>query len=185
MPDQSYTGFYMVKSENIEENPIDNTTSFRFNTKGNTYSKNREFYSINGGFAPNTNPFDLRYEIGNCFYIPAGSNVAATAVEFAIANSRGLLEVNPDEPVSLEVNLYRWSSGSNWGDANGDFQANANEFDRLAETEYIIEQGLNFWDRITVPLPDNIPLENDTYYCLLYTSPSPRDRTRSRMPSSA
>ena len=23
------------------------------------------------------------------------------------------------------------------------------------------------------------------YYCLLYTSPSPRDRTRSRMPSSA
>ena len=25
----------------------------------------------------------------------------------------------------------------------------------------------------------------DTYTCLLYTSPSPRDRTRSRMPSSA
>ena len=25
----------------------------------------------------------------------------------------------------------------------------------------------------------------DTYACLLYTSPSPRDRTRSRMPSSA
>ena len=24
-----------------------------------------------------------------------------------------------------------------------------------------------------------------SYYCLLYTSPSPRDRTRSRMPSSA
>ena len=26
---------------------------------------------------------------------------------------------------------------------------------------------------------------NDTLVCLLYTSPSPRDRTRSRMPSSA
>ena len=26
---------------------------------------------------------------------------------------------------------------------------------------------------------------DDRYYCLLYTSPSPRDRTRSRMPSSA
>ena len=25
----------------------------------------------------------------------------------------------------------------------------------------------------------------NTYHCLLYTSPSPRDRTRSRMPSSA
>ena len=28
-------------------------------------------------------------------------------------------------------------------------------------------------------------LDTDTYNCLLYTSPSPRDRTRSRMPSSA
>ena len=27
--------------------------------------------------------------------------------------------------------------------------------------------------------------DTDTYICLLYTSPSPRDRTRSRMPSSA
>ena len=32
-----------------------------------------------------------------------------------------------------------------------------------------------------------ISIDNGTYYyaCLLYTSPSPRDRTRSRMPSSA
>eukprot|EP00657_Telonema_sp_P-1_P012302 TRINITY_DN8798_c0_g1_i1.p1 TRINITY_DN8798_c0_g1~~TRINITY_DN8798_c0_g1_i1.p1 ORF type:complete len:139 (+),score=49.76 TRINITY_DN8798_c0_g1_i1:169-585(+) len=29
------------------------------------------------------------------------------------------------------------------------------------------------------------PLAHEKYYCLLYTSPSPRDRTRSRMPSSA
>ena len=28
-------------------------------------------------------------------------------------------------------------------------------------------------------------LQNKGYICLLYTSPSPRDRTRSRMPSSA
>ena len=28
-------------------------------------------------------------------------------------------------------------------------------------------------------------LSSNTYTCLLYTSPSPRDRTRSRMPSSA
>ena len=27
--------------------------------------------------------------------------------------------------------------------------------------------------------------DNDNWICLLYTSPSPRDRTRSRMPSSA
>ena len=31
-----------------------------------------------------------------------------------------------------------------------------------------------------VPLPVGLSM-----YCLLYTSPSPRDRTRSRMPSSA
>ena len=31
----------------------------------------------------------------------------------------------------------------------------------------------------------NFELFEDLYDCLLYTSPSPRDRTRSRMPSSA
>ena len=34
-------------------------------------------------------------------------------------------------------------------------------------------------------LPADGPLPDDTWACLLYTSPSPRDRTRSRMPSSA
>ena len=29
------------------------------------------------------------------------------------------------------------------------------------------------------------PFKTQSYNCLLYTSPSPRDRTRSRMPSSA
>ena len=48
----------------------------------------------------------------------------------------------------------------------------------------------------TSPSPMMIPVERaegvffhtpegKPYYCLLYTSPSPRDRTRSRMPSSA
>ena len=32
---------------------------------------------------------------------------------------------------------------------------------------------------------DENPLTPQQYNCLLYTSPSPRDRTRSRMPSSA
>ena len=30
-----------------------------------------------------------------------------------------------------------------------------------------------------------LPVPGEFYVCLLYTSPSPRDRTRSRMPSSA
>ena len=29
------------------------------------------------------------------------------------------------------------------------------------------------------------PMDVESWFCLLYTSPSPRDRTRSRMPSSA
>ena len=33
--------------------------------------------------------------------------------------------------------------------------------------------------------PDNVRATLLTYYCLLYTSPSPRDRQKSRMPSSA
>ena len=32
---------------------------------------------------------------------------------------------------------------------------------------------------------ENVPSDSLKYICLLYTSPSPRDRTRSRMPSSA
>ena len=33
--------------------------------------------------------------------------------------------------------------------------------------------------------PQTTAFGEDAYTCLLYTSPSPRDRTRSRMPSSA
>ena len=42
---------------------------------------------------------------------------------------------------------------------------------------------------ITLTMPDTMSIERRklllAYGCLLYTSPSPRDRTRSRMPSSA
>ena len=59
---------------------------------------------------------------------------------------------------------------------------------------------LAFWDSINLYhkireqnngkeqfiLHDGPPYANgDIHFCLLYTSPSPRDRTRSRMPSSA
>ena len=46
-------------------------------------------------------------------------------------------------------------------------------FDGLLPGDYIVE---------FIPT-DNLPVSSTT--CLLYTSPSPRDRTRSRMPSSA
>ena len=39
--------------------------------------------------------------------------------------------------------------------------------------------------RWPIPAADQAIIESIEYTCLLYTSPSPRDRTRSRMPSSA
>ena len=49
---------------------------------------------------------------------------------------------------------------------------------------------LDHWDRYPMVIvgdstPDGFYGANLHYICLLYTSPSPRDRTRSRMPSSA
>ena len=41
---------------------------------------------------------------------------------------------------------------------------------------------LSFEETRTQPFLDGTA---EDYFCLLYTSPSPRDRTRSRMPSSA
>ena len=40
------------------------------------------------------------------------------------------------------------------------------------------------YDDGPLPIPANQTI-SQPYVCLLYTSPSPRDRTRSRMPSSA
>ena len=52
------------------------------------------------------------------------------------------------------------------------------------ETSVNMGQPALEWDK--VPLAKNVPtLELPIEGCLLYTSPSPRDRTRSRMPSSA
>ena len=51
-----------------------------------------------------------------------------------------------------------------------------------------IEVGSNVYDdgiRRDPRPKSNRPTDTDTNSCLLYTSPSPRDRTRSRMPSSA
>ena len=47
-----------------------------------------------------------------------------------------------------------------WGQQN-------TEEEGFEQMDYAVDQGVNFFD------------------CLLYTSPSPRDRVRSRMPSSA
>ena len=58
--------------------------------------------------------------------------------------------------------------------------------DELGEIVYLVEVG-----RVKLQSPaegsifDDESSEEQEHTCLLYTSPSPRDRTRSRMPSSA
>ena len=60
--------------------------------------------------------------------------------------------------------------------------------------EEIEKISYNLWEALKGHIPSNMTLYGVTgagktavtdYVCLLYTSPSPRDRTRSRMPSSA
>ena len=55
--------------------------------------------------------------------------------------------------------------------------AAAAEYASFRTAMHLDEQGLERWDLVREPLPAD--------FCLLYTSPSPRDATLSRMPSSA
>ena len=55
----------------------------------------------------------------------------------------------------------------------------------LNKTKNTVEQEV-LANRVSKPITKSLYLVNDYLKgCLLYTSPSPRDRTRSRMPSSA
>ena len=49
-----------------------------------------------------------------------------------------------------------------------------------SDESYIVQPGDSIW---SIAIKFNV--DADHLICLLYTSPSPRDRTRSRMPSSA
>ena len=56
------------------------------------------------------------------------------------------------------------------------------DHDKLFEISKNIEIFTNLYQEINTHYVDDL---NPSKICLLYTSPSPRDRTRSRMPSSA
>ena len=50
---------------------------------------------------------------------------------------------------------------------------------------YLSNAGVGKMNLVDYDTVDETNLPRQIIYCLLYTSPSPRDRTRSRMPSSA
>ena len=174
LPHRAYTVFYTVEGDGFEEYEKDNRVVFRFNTQSATYSKNSGRYSINGGFTPVSN--DLRYEIGNCFYMPPGSDATALSMQFAISNGRQMYEF--DDDVSFGINLYQWQNG----DANGDFLANLDEYEKIAETIYQLEADLLPWEVITVPFPDPVPLEAGAYYFVTVNYFSPASANFQQMP---
>ena len=66
------------------------------------------------------------------------------------------------------------------------FEVNANDFVVLNGDQTTIQQSGE--DIILINATEDVKFKSgdaDSIFCLLYTSPSPRDRTRSRMPSSA
>ena len=53
------------------------------------------------------------------------------------------------------------------------------------QKQSVLKRVTEHYGKILGSGPVYLVTDNTDYYCLLYTSPSPRDRTRSRMPSSA
>eukprot|EP00828_Plagiopyla_frontata_P004208 TRINITY_DN11476_c0_g1_i5.p1 TRINITY_DN11476_c0_g1~~TRINITY_DN11476_c0_g1_i5.p1 ORF type:complete len:274 (-),score=43.69 TRINITY_DN11476_c0_g1_i5:49-870(-) len=77
---------------------------------------------------------------------------------------------------------------------NSFLENNLNQYIKLQFDEVTEEGGLewdcidgnvDFYQKFIKELKKRLKLEGTIYYCLLYTSPSPRDRQKSRMPSSA
>ena len=91
---------------------------------------------------------------------------------------RGLATPKTDE--SIEMSLVQWAEGVHR------LMAELND-DRLTasnDTWSNPHRGSDSWLGVH-PYPQRLDRGAHAFTCLLYTSPSPRDRTRSRMPSSA
>ena len=75
--------------------------------------------------------------------------------------------------------------GKEWIEVTGAREHNLKNVDvRIPRDALTIITGLSGSGKSSLAF-DTIYAEGQRKYCLLYTSPSPRDRTRSRMPSSA
>ena len=90
-----------------------------------------------------------------------------------------------------EMNMCGTEIGA-WGRVvgvkSGKLEITTGEKFKQRDMSSVFAQGLYYvlWDSASSPYPDLPPHhQHDPYDCLLYTSPSPRDDNRSRMPSSA
>ena len=74
-----------------------------------------------------------------------------------------------------------------WGDRNEALLALQRLFDEAAKIEQTDDEAMfdaEAWRALRLPLQQCLR-DPRSHFCLLYTSPSPRDATLSRMPSSA
>ena len=85
------------------------------------------------------------------------------------------------QEVALRYTIGTLTRDLNDGESSSDFRATQIESNpQNARSSAAIDQGSS-----VVELTFDLDEENNTFSCLLYTSPSPRDATLSRMPSSA
>lgn len=164
----SYTCYYRVAAGEPDQDSLDNVVRWGFSVSDSTFSKTLNLCSVNGYFAPSES---LTYEIGNCYYVPAGSNVAATSMSFAFRNAQPLGAAG----ATLQTALYRWKTDLTNGDANVDTLANQTEYELVAINSYDVKGNENN-KLITVPIDyENgaVNLESDTWYFVTvgYTNP--------------
>ena len=106
-----------------------------------------------------------RWRLISCLKATADANLIPESREAVVA-----LDLQPESWMRYPCRPLpggRWRAGAWRPDASADQGWSAVGSDQL----------------LTLCQEELLPVNNDT--CLLYTSPSPRDRTRSRMPSSA
>ena len=118
-------------------------------------------------------------------------SIVARKMGIPVAHVEGGIRSN-DWTMPEEINRVVTDSITNWFFTTSD---TANENLRRAgiTDDRIFFVGNTMIDTLLKQLPrlrppacwSSLALEPNRYFCLLYTSPSPRDRTRSRMPSSA
>ncbi len=155
----AYTCYYEVEGDFIDENMANNVVGYQFKIGGQVCSKQMDNDAINGGFTPMEN--NVKYEIGNCFFIPTGSNVNAVSMKFAMANA---FQLAPSA-ITLRANLYKWEKGGSYADQNGDLLANESEYEKVGEGFYVVDdETVRLRDVISVSFNEEVSLEDSTYY---------------------
>ena len=88
----------------------------------------------------------------------------------------------PPKNYTYEVKEFRRNILSIWCCNHAEFSYNGGAVAKTIWGFYNTKQGRYYAPVNSTKCGDQVDIHNT---CLLYTSPSPRDRTRSRMPSSA